>query len=374
MSTEQVGSAGQEVEMADILARARALVSSAVRLELGALAQRPQQPSAAVIREAVRIAESNKLLGELATALVAWGIEPPIDVMARVAQYRAKSRRSAEMARVSLGRICDAFTSSGVNWVAYKGQVLQSQLGRELAHRPSSDVDVLVAKADFDRAIAALIAAGHTLPMQFATPWWRDWLGEHPLISPDRSGLTIDLHHKVQQPGCPQPRRMEQWLIGPDSVIFGDLPVPTLGRLNAALLGAINVVKAFAHREAGGGHGLDFIRMLTRADDDFRAALSEEAARQGLTRTLELATLAVERWVEVGVGAGTVRTAGSPDWEAVILTPDSPDHARPRGRTLLWALTDGRSAVRVGRFLREGAFVMMADNARRREGHPSTDA
>jgi hypothetical protein len=326
----------------------------------------PKSLAPEVIREAARIAETNKLLGELASALAFWAIKPPMDVMAGVAQYRAKARRKADLAYNSLAKINRAFSSAGIAWVAYKGQVLQSQLGRDLAHRPASDVDILVHKADFDAGIAALVNAGCTLPQEFKTAWWRNWLGENALMPADLPGLAIDLHHKVQQPGCPQPKSMDRWLVECDQVILRDLRIPTLSRVNAALLGAINVVKALAHRETAGSHALDLMMMLDVADDALNARLADEADRQGLARTLELAKLAVAELVEAGTRPPAVASPHKADLPAIMLTPDTADHTSLRGRDLLWALTDGPPVVRAGRFVRDSLDVIRAEGSRRR--------
>jgi hypothetical protein len=356
---------------------ARRLVLAAVRAEIAnrsALAHDENIENAwrvaEVIAEAAEIAEDNKLLGEFATGLVRMGIEPPLPVMATIARYRANARRKAVQSRKSLERIDKALAGAGVAWVAYKGQVLQIQLGGVPAYRPASDVDILVRRAEFERAAAALQGSGCILPAAHATPWWRNWLGELPLVPPTGSGSPIDLHHKVQQPGCPLPFDTTRFLNGRVVVAYEGLDVPGLSPVNAALMAAICVVKAFARHEPAGSHALDLARMLANADDVFIVMLKKEAKAQRLVKTLAIARRAV---AEFAFGSGDP-VAGRPDWSAMILTPDATDHARLRGRHLLWQLSEGSAVLRTGRFIRDCLAVIASEHFRRhydREGLPS---
>ncbi|MEP6868380.1 MAG: nucleotidyltransferase family protein [Novosphingobium sp.] len=351
---------------------ARRLVVAAVRAEMDSAS--PLVPNARVenawrvaevISESAEIAEANKLLGEFAAGLARLGIEPPMTVMTTIARYRANARRKAVQSRKTLDRIDKALAAAGVSWVAYKGQVLQIQLGGASAYRPANDVDILVRRADFERAATALLDSGCILPPAFATPWWRNWLGELPLAPPPGLGSPIDLHYKVQQPGCPLPYDTNRFLMGRVPVDYDGLTVPGMSLVNAALMAAICVVKAFARHEPAGSHALDLAKMLRKADPEFLSALEQEARAQRLVNTLAIAREAV---TEFAAGDALEKSGlngdGRPEWSAMILTPDATDHVRLRGRHLLWQLSEGTPLLRAGRFARDSLAVFASERSR----------
>lgn len=342
------------------------LVVLALRQQLGL----PVTPTASVahelLRPAAQIALENKLLGEFAAAMAAWLIVPPIDVMTMISNYRAKARRKARLALPTLHLLDKALTRAGIPWVAYKGHMLQLQLGRKLDRRTNADLDVLVHKSDFDRALHALQAHSMSVAVECRSAWWRDWLGELTLTMPDSSGLPVDLHYKIQQPGCPAPRETGL-LIGRSIVLQLDgIRIPTLNRVDAALNGAICIVKAIARHEYAGSHILDFAAMLQNTDPAFEQALAAEAAHQRLERTLSLARSAAAQLLGEPKLSGLDSAVPKTDWHAVLLAPDQNDHAKIRGRALLWALSDGRILTRTSRFVRESFVVIAAERARRR--------
>ncbi|MEP7221703.1 MAG: nucleotidyltransferase family protein [Novosphingobium sp.] len=345
---------------------ARRLVVAAVRTQLnGTMA--PVENAwrvAEVIAESAEIAEANKLLGEFAAGLARLGIEPQFTVMAAIANYRARARRKASQSRLSLDRIKTALADANVQWVAYKGPVLQIQLGGAASYRPASDVDILVNKRNFERAAEALKSSGCILPPAFATHWWRNWLGELPFVPPPGQGSPIDLHYKVQQPGCPLPWDTARFLSDCATVDFDGLELPGLSRVNLALMAAICVVKAFARHEPAGSHALDLARIMDGADGAFIAALEQEAREQRLVRTLDIARQAVEEFATGDGLEGENLGRRSPAWSAMILTPDATDHVRLRGRHLLWQLSEGNPLVRASRFVRDSLSVIASERSR----------
>jgi len=256
--------------------------------------------------------------------------------------------------------------SADIPWIAYKGVIAQTQLGLEAAHRPSNDLDVLVHHADFKRALQVLDEAACHHDEQFAGPWWQDWLGEVPVRPPGGIGLTIDLHHKLQQPGCPAPRHIGEWLDNRVHIALGGLSVPAPDAVSLGLLCAINVVKAFAHRELAGSHAMDLARILLREGPGFHADLEQFALRQGMTETLAMARQAVAALIGAPIPGKRARLAWEPDWIGMILTPSQQTDERMRGRTLLWALSEGRSLARVARFARDSWDAVASERSRRR--------
>jgi hypothetical protein len=122
---------------------------------------------------------------------------PPGSVPRLVLEQLADScasigRRNSELAR-SLGEVAALFASAGVKAVAYKGPVLALAAFGDLEAREYSDLDLLVAREDFERARQVLVDAGFRLA------------GNEPHVTEYREaemvraadGLNVDLHYGV---------------------------------------------------------------------------------------------------------------------------------------------------------------------------------
>lgn len=348
---------------------ARDLVARALQARFRPVAETGRPIDPAVVDRAAEIADLNRVLGEFAAALTAWQVAPPIATMQRLAQYRARARHKARQVMPTLRLIEEALTARGIAWLAYKGHALQAQFDEPLSLRISGDIDILVGRGDFRLAADALQEAGCTLLPECEAAWWQHWLGEQSLIMPRRSGVPIDLHFRIQQPGCPEPRDMDRLLARRTTVRIGDFTVPTFRPVDAALNIAICIVKALARNEPAGSHVLDLAKALARGGPDFATELANEAAAQRLRRTLELALLAQGMILGDAAGSGHGTPAGAQlawDWPAILLTPQRDSAAHIRGRSLLWALSDGGGLSRAVRFARDGLVVLAAENARRR--------
>ena len=354
-------------ERGDRLGReGRALVARAVRQQLRLPTQAPRDLTAALLVEAARIAADNKLLGELAAALAVWGVVPPVEVMRAISAYRARAQHKARQVLPTLHLLTDTLSPAGIEWLAYKGHALQLQLGSPPDRRTTGDLDVLVRRADFARALAALQQAGMTLVDETQAPWWQRWLGEMTLLMPQRRGVPVDLHYQVQQPGCPQPSDTGRLLDNRSTIAIDGLEVPTLSPVDAALHGAICIVKAIARHESAGSHVFDFARMVLGGDPRFAAALDAEAAQQQLGRTVNVARNAAGRLLSIPQIYQDCTPVAKADWQSVLLTPERGDHTRIRGRALLWALSEGNPVVRAGRFVRDSVVVIAAERSRRK--------
>lgn len=93
----------------------------------------------------------------------------------------------------TLGELASAFAARGLPWTPVKGAAYARTIYAEPAHRPMSDLDVLVPASDFDRAIQILEGLGYR---------------QRPVSSRTRHAQTlmrathevIDLHRSMLQP------------------------------------------------------------------------------------------------------------------------------------------------------------------------------
>lgn len=134
-----------------------------------------------------RLASLSSLPPEMAAELSAWLRE----------HVRSSLALAAELAHVHR-----TLRLASVPAVSYKGPTLALRLYDNIGLRCSGDLDVLVDPADWQRAIAALLAGGYTR-LRHTTDRARQAAGdcEEQLLSPD-GRTVVDLHWEIAQPYC----------------------------------------------------------------------------------------------------------------------------------------------------------------------------
>jgi hypothetical protein len=324
--------------------------------------------------DAIRIAKKNKLLPALARSDSARSAPGEAAAVLRKATMDVAAANSSVL--VMVRTVCDALAKADFPFVIFKGPVQQRALHGDFFIKSAFDVDVLVANRDFDQARALLGSAGFALPPDCAGRWWRLFLGEQHLVRADASRLTVDLHHRVQQPGCPPPRATERFLASPLLLQVGNTTVPTLQLPEIALLSAMSIVKAIYNRQPTGSHAMDLSAAFGRMTEPQAADTVEEARRQGLLRTLAFAC----RAADVTFGAATPAFAEVPladidprTLSRMVLSPDDPSIKWRKRRHFFRALAD-RPLIDVPVEL---AWLALSDLTRRfeqrRAGAPPAD-
>lgn len=315
-----------------------------------------------LILDAARVAETNKLLRPFMEGLAAAGVTPPPAAEKALSAYRARAvRRNAGAVR-TLHKVVPVLKAANIPFAVFKGPVQQLLVTGDMMDRPVSDIDMLVADRDFDRATQVIRQAEFDVLAECDAPWWRTYLGEHALV-PRVPGLAvIDLHHRTQQPGCPSPNHPDWMLRDLVEVRMGDLQVPTLNPVSTALLAVISICKGLIHREESGAHALDLARMLSAATNERRAAIKAAALSQGLANSYELALRAADALLDVEEYSSRGFLDNKGDLLGLLLTPEDPGHNWPKRRDILWALTDGRSPpARIIRYGKEIAWAGLAE-------------
>ena len=208
---------------------------------------------------------------------------------------------------------------AGIVHASFKGPIQQKKIFNAFYGKMSSDLDILVLDEDFDQARETLCAAGYLLPPECDRSWWRNFLGEQHLVRQDGGILSIDLHHKVQQPGCPSPRHIGLFLEELAFVEAGQARVPTFSTTNTALIVAMNIVKAISNGERCGGHVYDLACLVKGLGEQEREALEAMALRQNLQATLRLALARSERFFGAGFAASSL-PANDPEAQVIFET------------------------------------------------------
>ncbi|MFP4075720.1 MAG: nucleotidyltransferase family protein, partial [Halochromatium sp.] len=165
--------------------------------------------------------------------------------------------------------------------------------------RAPNDVDLLVRRADLDRAETALKTAGWQMAAQSAYDerYYRDWSHELPPMRAPGHPLEVDLHHTI----APVTSRTR----ADDALLFADLrPIP--GARFLALGPTDQIIHAVIHLfqdselegELRGLVDIDaLLRTHLRSDDDWQA-LIERAHRHQAARLLWYALHYCRRWLK----------------------------------------------------------------------------
>lgn len=293
-------------------------------------------------------AVENKLAVLALQGLSAEAARLPPPVRERLEAERARTIQLNTASLLAIRRIVPLLAREGVDALVFKGPVGQASAYGGYFMKPSVDVDLLVAERDFDRAREVLATDGLKLPPMCDTLWWRVFLGEQHLFADDLQRAQVDLHHKLQQPGCPSPRRLRRILEDKTTIVVAGSPVPTLSPVDAILLACMSLAKALTHHEAGGGHAADLAARLLACDGAGLEAVRSAAREQGLANTLTLGLQAARALFGVvtpapGDPSGDRRgllDRSDADLAVLLLTPSAPAAPWPRRRAILRALCD----------------------------------
>lgn len=301
---------------------------------------------------------------------------PPLAQGADQARARAAIANGRVMA---LARIAfPALGGAGIPALAFKGPFQHSQIHGDPFFCRAGDLDLLVAREDFDAALAALARQGF-VPREDTSAWWRTMLGEVHLVHPE--GGVIDLHHRLQQPGCPPPRDVRAFLQGSTRTDMAGVTVAVPTHAQAVLIAALNFTKEFAHRRPSARYAYDVAAGILGMGEARRRAFAALAEDQRLEGTVGLAVALCARIFDLDLPlAAPLKPAALPDWAgreallAMAFDPETPQTPWPRRRAVLWALctprrgtrrSGTRSWGRATEFSREAARMIASEALRR---------
>lgn len=186
--------------------------------------------------------------------------------------------------------VSNALSEHKIQHVIIKGPLQQKQIHSDYFVRSCSDVDILVSYGDYKRSIRHLSRALN-LSVINTSPffWWDVFVGERHLVPAGARDWSIDLHHRVQAPGSPQPRSTDAMLDSSVPHTLMDSSIPVLAPGYLPILSALSIAKAFRRHELSAGHVVDLYAVVSRLSDRELADTLELAERQGLGGTMNLA-------------------------------------------------------------------------------------
>ena len=309
----------------------RALV---LHLRIGARA--PLSLSADSWTALLGLAQSGKLLGPLGDSLD--DADVPGDVRQALDAHRQQATQQNQLNFAYTLQALQRLESVGIDAVVFKGPVRAREVYGRWGVRTSSDIDLLVRRGAYGQALEAL--SEYEILVDPDSHWWRHWLGEMPLRRKDGAGPIVDLHHKLQQPGGPEPRDLEAFFASSVVQDHGGARYRTLAPWASVLVSAIGYGKAVRHNEVWLHHAHELAVIQRGLGTAERAALERHAREQGLSRLLSEAMAAAHR-----LFGGT----GPVDADVLALARDAfggRAHRRFYRTRRLWGWLDGSSPRR----------------------------
>ncbi|MBZ9760487.1 nucleotidyltransferase family protein [Mesorhizobium sp. CA8] len=287
-------------------------------------------------------------------------------------------RRTMSMNAACIGdsmAIDRALRDRQVDFVFLKGPLQQHLLYGDHFMKPSGDVDILVPPARFGQAREALRAIGYEVAGKSRSVWWVRFLGEQHMVREDGAkASTVDLHHRLQQPGSPSPRDIDGFLRRKREVEVAGAVMPVISAADTLLLSSISVAKAFFNREPCAGYVCDVRASASRLNEAEQQRVLDHAAGQGLADTLLLGL----RAADVLLGATNTLLSDratrilaridNADLFHMVMAPWLASLRWPQRRHVLWELC-GREPVR---YLAEAGWAASADLSRRIFERPAT--
>lgn len=321
----------------------------------------------------IATASAGRLLTHVYHGAMVCGIDVPQSLRDAARTFRGRALLMNSVNLSTIQRVSTMLGRSTLPFVLIKGPLQLHSLYGDYFVRPSSDVDLLVERRDYDRAARLLQGLGYKAAERCESRWWRYYLGEQHLLSADKALATVDLHHRVQQPGCPAPRELASYIHGASRVALGHAEVPVLSGIHACLLTAISFVKAVYHREHSMRYLCDLALMLRGLGKSDLPRLERLAEAQGVRNLLTFAWRCAADLLPIVLPPKPTQNdaplLGHDMLAAIVLTPDDLAIVWPKRRQLLWHLCDPTGLFgRAGNYANEAFFAAAAELSHRRTG------
>lgn len=348
--------------------RETAFVIACLRVFFGAPPTQLDGDDGVSVELVQEIARFNGVAGLLAAVSSHWRHLDCADALTGTfdAQRAIAFQRNASLL-LECAAIHEELADERIDHVFLKGPLQQQHLYNSPFIKPSLDIDILVPREGFERAKRCLALAGYEIHPRFESSWWRLFLGEQTLVRTQPRPCAIDLHHRVQQPGCPSPRDTGLFVRETRTMTLAGTQFPVPTDRNIALLAGISVVKSLYGRQPSAGYVCDLRACISGLDARAQDMLIGYAEAQGLRETLLLACRACFALLgprEGPLAAAARREMTDLDDTRLVTMVVAPWRAAlewPARRRVLWELC-GRSPRR---YVAEAAWAGAAEVSRR---------
>lgn len=241
-----------------------------------------------------------------------------------------------------------------IGTVAFKGPFHQQQLHGDWFARRANDLDLLVPRDQFEAALAALERIGFRA--RGTSQWWKLSLGEVHLDFP--GGGVVDLHHRLQQAGCPAPVDLGEFINEAESQQLGETAIPIPSFQHALLISALNFCKELFHRQPSARYAFDFAVGALQLPPELYPEFAALVRRQGLDGPVRFTIAACdslfgplpglfsESVIKLGQDSSPLPLPERIDLARLVFAPHSQGIHWPRRRTLLWQYCGGKVNAR----------------------------
>ncbi len=261
------------------------LVVSALRSWGTGSSIEPSDSTEPALLAATRLAAAARILPQFAQGASTWNRSDAHRSM--LAAVEAFKRRAVVQNSALLAQYRDVDATlrrSSIPYAIVKGPLQQLSIHGDLFVRPSGDVDLLVGSEHFQAAFKELLGAGFLPTNRSPFSFWNTFVGERHLRK-STTQWSLDLHHRLQPAGCPQPRQAERFLSEREEMRMAGRSFPVLRRDFIPVLSAMSLVKALRRREPFASHVVD----IFAAVGGNPAALVDNAQAFDLTGTARVA-------------------------------------------------------------------------------------
>ena len=199
---------------------------------------------------------------------------------------KATISRNSQSLR-ALPKLQSLFETDGVPFLAFKGVVQQLAIHKTPFYRPALDLDLLVPRKQFVKAGTCLEKAGMEILLPAAL-WWDFFLGERHYADKAEGSWSLDLHHRVTQPGLKNPKKQGAFVAQREQMTYGESRFWTLRKDDVPLVIAMNIVKHMGTQKPFAAHAFDLWTWADQSDAATFEQLFDNAKLQGLQSTLDI--------------------------------------------------------------------------------------
>ncbi len=302
------------------------------------------------------VANKNNVFPLLVHTLDSLAIEPPLQTQERIGQLRSDCFAKAMAHIAAAVRLCRNFHTHGIDVVCVKGTARAYEVYGKWDARFTHDIDLLVRARDYRGATKVLTSTGYEAPISEHDVWWHEYLGESPYLPVATTGPTVDLHHKLHQPGTPALTNLEPLHKNRVMRDLGNFSLPMLDKRDAMMLTANSFGKAIRARQPWLSYAHEIAYARANDPEMTDDILDEYAARSGMNRVWEHAKAVADK----AFGKDGFRPGLAADFADAARDQFLPEQVSFYRSRLLWRWSEG-TVLRPITFLRELAWVTMAD-------------
>ncbi len=213
--------------------------------------------------ELIELARKTKMIGMLRAGSASIGVSLPPQMASEIELAQARILQTNLRIFSVVSRLAAIMNREGYPYFIAKGPLRSEQVYGAADVRVSRDLDVFVLKEHYWPTATLLEQElGYRCMVARDDRWWHEFLGESPFQPRDGTGLTIDLHNQLQQPGGPYPANAERFFERRFARAIGRSTVYILSPDDALMLTAINFGKALRGGEPWIGYAHELLYSL----------------------------------------------------------------------------------------------------------------